>query len=74
MTQEDAREIAKYVLPRLLKKLESSFPELFRTVKPEEKLDFFRKNWETIEQTLANDVLWAAAEIKTKNHPTNRYI
>ncbi|MBI1888992.1 MAG: hypothetical protein HYS15_03665 [Candidatus Spechtbacteria bacterium] len=74
MELEDAREIAKYVLPRFFKKLEVSFPELFRTITHEEKLNFFRNNWSTIEQALAEDVQWAATGIEQKNHPTQRYV
>lgn len=63
---EEAREIAGYVLPRLIKRLEATFPGLFQNVTQEDRFEFFKSHWGELILGTAKDIHWAAVGIENK--------
>lgn len=72
MTREHAKEIAEYVFPRLIRFLEEKFPELFSHLTKDEKLRFFRENWDALIEQTAGNVHWIAVGIEEREK--NRYM
>lgn len=63
---KEAQKIAEYVLPRLFTTLEEIFPELFRNIRKEDRLEFFRSHWTELVERTAKDIHWLAVSIKNQ--------
>jgi len=72
MTREDAKKIAEHSFPRLLKHLESMFPELFQNCTTQDRFEFFSQHWSSIIDLLASDIHYSAVMIRQEKQ--NRYL